>query len=279
MTASQIPLLRRTTFVAAAVCAAAALGIDSGNLMLGPEAAAAQVTVSSDTIAAELLDQVAALARGHRTGGIAFAVVCADPIRSVGIFDTQSEAVSAARERSGPCFVRAVETREVQTDVMPTTLGKVLSQAADGYRTGEPLWIVAQSEPDYDVTGVFDDYEQAVEAQGVEPGLEVFGPYVTDMDFGRPPMFFGACHRPPTRYYLCLDSESLIPMSEIEAISVTVQAVDRAPIEWTLTPEDADAIFFNLSAVDKFLLPYYTTLFGVGYAERVRQELERLIVP
>jgi hypothetical protein len=34
---------------------------------------------------------------------------------------------------------------------------------------------------------------------------------------------------------------------------------------------DVDALFFTLSAIDKFALPYYARVYGVAYAARMRE--------
>lgn len=282
MTVSHSYLVHHISCAVAAVCATAVLGVDLHSPLPGPDAATAQVSVSNDTIPVALLDEVAALARGHRTGATAFAVVCASPTRSVGIFDTESNAVAAATEEAGPCYVRAVVTQAIDTSrVISTTLARVLAEAADGYRTGMPIWIVASVGPDYDIRGVFDNTVDALAAipRGDTTGYEVFGPFVSDLDFGLPPMFFGLCHSPPTRYRPCYPvwEGPSVPMADIELIRVTAFADDRELVTWEMTPDEVDAIFFSLSAVDKFVILYYTSVFGLSYAEDLRRSLEQFI--
>jgi hypothetical protein len=43
----------------------------------------------------------------------------------------------------------------------------------------------------------------------------------------------------------------------------------------SFAPQEVEAIFFTMSAVDRMLIPYYVRLYGVEWAARQRQELAR----
>src|SRR5437016_343889 len=54
-----------------------------------------------------------------------------------------------------------------------------LAAAADGYRTGEPVWVVASTYEPYQVEGVYPTVAEANRRSPSIRGGKVFGPYVT----------------------------------------------------------------------------------------------------
>ncbi|MEP7347264.1 MAG: hypothetical protein ABI877_18480, partial [Gemmatimonadaceae bacterium] len=44
-------------------------------------------------------------------------------------------------------------------------------------------------------------------------------------------------------------------------------------------PPNADAVFLSLSSIDKFVIPYYTRILGLGAVTEMRQEAERSFAP
>src|SRR5205823_12374090 len=76
-----------------------------------------------------------------------------------------------------------------------------LAAAADGYRTGEPIWIVASPSEPYSVTGVYTSVDEA-RRRARSTGVQYFGPYVTPRDGARPEAFVPTRHSYPTIYML-----------------------------------------------------------------------------
>ncbi len=102
-----------------------------------------------------------------------------------------------------------------------------IAEAADGHRTGDPVWVAARTEVPYDIE-VFSKEEDAQQATRSD-AREVFGPYVTPED----------------------------PQDElVEAVSITIRRANGQEETVDLEPT-VDAIFLSQAAVDKFARPYY----------------------
>lgn len=62
-------------------------------------------------------------------------------------------------------------------------------------------------------------------------------------------------------------------IAQMELVVVTLDDTLRIPI----APQRVDAIFFSLSAFDKFVAPYYTQVQGPTYAQALRDSLEAFV--
>ena len=166
---------------------------------------------------------------------------------------------------------------------VPPALAKRLAEVAEQYRTGDTIWIVASYQgPYHDVTGVFTSPVDA--ARSVRDSLlfGVFGPFSTFRDFGSPQMFLleDECHSWPTSFWWCYPPlrppKPAIPMADVDSIRVTVFEKHGGPHILTYPATGGrvvDALFFSLSAVEKFQLPYYERLFGPGLAGAIRDSI------
>ncbi len=134
--------------------------------------------------------------------------------------------------------------------VKPASLLRVLAEAADGYRTGERVWVVASYRAPHDIAGAFAD-PTAAAASAREAGGEyaAFGPYVTP---ARPTALVGN-------------------LVELRAI---VRRPDGTLDTSVIDTGRHDALFWSESAIDKFVMPYYTSVYGVERAQELRQELD-----
>ncbi|MGH7521920.1 MAG: hypothetical protein ACREMI_11635 [Gemmatimonadales bacterium] len=152
-----------------------------------------------------------------------------------------------------------------------------LAAAADGYRTGEPIWIVTSTAEPYSVVGAFPTLEEARSRASLVRGAHAFGPYVTPRDLGRVEAFVPTRHFRPTIYML--DSSYAwrpplppLPFSDLDSVVIT--AYTKSGRTWRgLTRGDVDAVFFTLSAHDKFVAPYYAALSGLDVAGQMRDTL------
>jgi hypothetical protein len=160
---------------------------------------------------------------------------------------------------------------------MPASLLRRLAEAVDGYRSGDALWVVAAWHFPHDVAGVFASRAQATEAVR-RRGLDyaVFGPYYAPPDSGNEMMLYSVrpcpgLHEPDS---WCPDTtfslNQAVPLANIQDITITIHAKTGPAVERVLTPGEVDAVFFTLSAIDKFVMPYYTRVYGAQYAADMR---------
>jgi hypothetical protein len=163
---------------------------------------------------------------------------------------------------------------------MSASLLRRLAAAADGYRTGAPVWIVASYDRPNPVAGAFPDSlsaaRAATELRSRGP-YAVFGPYVTPQDFDRPPVLILAPHWPPTIRDNVDSMVRRLPeapwlVRDIDSLALVVYHRERAPLRVAM-PYPPDALFFTLSAIDKFAVPYYTDLDGTAGVSQWRDSL------
>ncbi|HXV87406.1 MAG TPA: hypothetical protein VD793_11925, partial [Gemmatimonadales bacterium] len=160
---------------------------------------------------------------------------------------------------------------------IPATLAKRLAEALDGFREGGRVWIVASYEFDHAVAGIFTDLSEAqAVARRVGGEYDTFGPFLQDRDLGREPRFLIECHDPPTRdwcpWYPPADTVLQL-VRDVDSVRIEVFRGGDISIRRTFSPRRVDALFFSLSALDKFVYPYYARLFGVDYAKGLRDSL------
>lgn len=139
----------------------------------------------------------------------------------------------------------------------PASLVIRMGEAADGYRDGIERWFVVSYAPPHDLR-VFldrgeaeaarDGLQQEMDAAGAGEVCEVFGPFATEPDPGP----FG-------------------PKAGVASIAVTVRRGDEEVVV-PIDPRKYDSIFWSLSAVDKFAIPYYVGMSGLDFATSVREK-------
>ena len=168
-----------------------------------------------------------------------------------------------------------VVARLAQDSVPPQSaaLLRRLAAAADGYRTGAPVYVVASYEYPYTVVGVVGTRDSAalIKARAAGRYTAVFGPYVTPPDFGRASTLLLLGHIRPTVWLN--DSAPTWREQDIDSVAVTVYHRSRGTWRKVTHGLDDDAMFFTLAAVDKFALPYYAQLYSPAYADSLRQSL------
>jgi len=154
------------------------------------------------------------------------------------------------------------------------SLAMRFGEAADAFRTGQPVWILADTVFPHEIAGVYDDPRDAPSVEG----HLLSGPYVTPPDFGSDRERTVICFhlkRPYSRYVCSgrLGLPALRPV-EIDSITLTVTTTDGRSFPLTL-PRDFDAMFVGVAAFDRFAAPYYSGSYGVDYAKRLRDEIIR----
>ncbi len=130
-------------------------------------------------------------------------------------------------------------------------LAKRLAEAADGFRDGKYYYFVSKLNYDYDVHWANGDTDNAASSAAdnllTQLGSDYykFGPYKTDTN------------DPPLLNYDSIELRLIKQGLDPEIIAI---------------PADTDAIVLSLSAFDKFLLPYYTKLYGTDVAADFRSQ-------
>lgn len=166
--------------------------------------------------------------------------------------------------------VRPLVAQEPTTRVETLPLLKRIAEALDGYRTGVPMYVVANREPPHTVHGVF---ETMVEARRVAATIarrpDIFGPYPTTRD---PVGFIGCIHRGPSDMTQYCPLRPAITRVQVDSMSLIVHVRGQLPRTVSI-PRDADALFLSSSAIDKFAMPYYSRLYGPDSAAAMRRAM------
>jgi len=133
----------------------------------------------------------------------------------------------------------------------PASLLRRIAEAADGYRDGTDRYVVADRKFPHHVRGAFltraeaDSTVAKAKSESDTTDYDVFGPFRTTED-------------PPA---VIIDSE--------EVAFVTVTTKDGKTKQYD--GKEYDAIFWGLTAFDKFVAPYLTVVSGVKYAADQRE--------
>lgn len=178
-------------------------------------------------------------------------------------------------------IVRAQDPPVLPDSIMSASLLKRLGSAVDGYRTGLPVWVVASIRFPNEVGGVFFSIAGADSAVlHFGEGFHRFGPYFAPPDSGTPTImmalpckgkrFDTSC---PLTDSVPNDSFSIrpTPFTDVQSVTLTLLLKNGHSMRTTVPPDHAEAFFLTMSAVDRFLIPYYTQLYGVEYAAYLRK--------
>lgn len=135
-----------------------------------------------------------------------------------------------------------------QDTVVTATMLRVVAERADQYRTGRPVYLLADYRFPHNVRGPFSTRRAAELAGGdSSASFRVFGPYVTPRD-------------------ATPDSAA-----RVVSIQLVVQS-PRGRQTIDVNPSTVDALFFSMVPFDKFVVPYYSRLYGPEFARRLRDD-------
>jgi hypothetical protein len=135
-----------------------------------------------------------------------------------------------------------------QDTAVTATMLRIVAETADQFRTGRPVWLLADYRFPHLVRGPFPTREAAQLARRDSTATQgLFGPYVTPRDAGA-------------------DSAP-----RVVGIRVLLRAPGGAQTTIVVNPEEVDALFFTMTPFDKFVVPYYSRLYGADFARRLRQ--------
>jgi hypothetical protein len=141
-----------------------------------------------------------------------------------------------------------------------------LGEAADGYRTGRPIYVVACYDDPRDDLRVFEREADALEHLARAGGrFGMFGPFAT-------PAAGSASGQRVREAAAALDvPDGSAPAGEV--VEVVLSLRDDAGAERTirLDGREHDALFWSMSAIDKFAVPYYAGTDGAEYAAEMRR--------
>jgi hypothetical protein len=133
---------------------------------------------------------------------------------------------------------------------------RVLAEAADGYRTGRPIFFLADYRFPHHLVGPFDSRDEAVRARHDSTAtFGVFGPYLTTEP-----------------------SSAIDTTPRVTEVRITMKTA-RGLRTFKLDLKNVNALFLNSSAVDKFMIPYYARLYGPDYARKLRDSLGTTAIP
>ncbi|MGH7526945.1 MAG: hypothetical protein ACREMX_09600 [Gemmatimonadales bacterium] len=129
-----------------------------------------------------------------------------------------------------------------------------LAEAADGYRDGKERYVVADRKPHHKVLGVFRSGTEAEaecrrnrNQEGTD--YDVFGPYRTKE----------------------VVAETYDSLEAVDTVIVITKNGKRKIYDG----ETVDALFWGLSAFDKFIAPYLTVVYSAEYAAKQRELYRR----
>ena len=159
-----------------------------------------------------------------------------------------------------------------------------VAEAVDGNRTGRPVWVVlTTARGGYpDVVAVFGTRDSATTFARTEGDAYVaVGPYYATADSPGPMLYMTkpCVHDGSITRWLCPGLDSLanatVPMSDVLDVTVVVRTRD-ASYRSVLQAPHADALFFTLPAIDKFVVPYYARVYDAAYAADLREQVLRM---
>ena len=135
----------------------------------------------------------------------------------------------------------------MSNQVVAVSLLKRIAEAVDGYRNIDNVWVSAKLDFPHELE-IFESEAEA-EDHAQKYNYETFGPYTARRNLNSP--------------------DEII--EEVVEIKITLKRGDKIE-EIKLDSKNTDAVFLSESAVDKFVMPYYTQLYGVEYAATLKSE-------
>ena len=176
---------------------------------------------------------------------------------------------------------RASAAQDSTVTPASASLLRRVAEAIDAQRDSRPVWVVIQSAFPHTLLGVYHSSIQATQARATRAGYVTMGPYVTPPDSGTHTMMLTIipCPGRHDSYSNCPDTthssasaSGAIPVDDADSIVVAIYGKRGFVVHRTFAPDELDALFLTLSAIDKFAIPYYTRLYGPAIAARMRQQ-------
>ena len=157
---------------------------------------------------------------------------------------------------------------------MSVLMLKRIAEAVDGHRTGANVWVVLELDYPHRPIGVFDREQDAEAARARARGrFGVVGPYKAPGERA-PDWIIGCQHMQSVTDSVpnyCPMSRR-IPVDMLQGGEIILRLRDGTTETIPLAP-GADAVFLTSSAIDKFVMPYYTGILGVDATAALRQRM------
>lgn len=177
---------------------------------------------------------------------------------------------------------RAAAAQDTTTTLTDEGL-RQLAEVVDGVRTGGLVWVVmCGTQAPYEVLGTYSSVEAAlaaVRAHRAPATCGVYGPYAATSDRPGGVITYGEICRKRDDSS-CAPSDTLrsqamvFAITDVARVRISYQLRDgRTVTSEPFRPQDGEAIFFTMTAVDKLLIPYLHRVYGVDYAQRERARL------
>ena len=159
-----------------------------------------------------------------------------------------------------------------------------LAESADAFRTGSTVYLVAQDSGTYAILGGFSSPDTALSfAQHAAGHNWYVYPTLTPPDSGSGSLvqsILPGCYKDTkTTMYVCPPKDSTgapaaaMRLQDVVRIDVTFMRRTGRPITIAMDPTHAGATIYTIQDFDRFIVPYYTRLFGPAYAARMRGDL------
>ena len=178
-------------------------------------------------------------------------------------------------------------TTIMQDDHPPPSAGLLrrLAESADAYRTGRVVYLVAQDSGFYPVFGGFSTPDSALAAaHSFGPRWFVYAtkttPDVSITGGTYAQVILPGCYKDPrTTLWICPPKDSsratatAMRLQDVARIDVTFIRRNGRRITVALDPEHAGATIYTIQDFDRFIVPYYTRLYGPAQVARMREDL------
>jgi hypothetical protein len=185
---------------------------------------------------------------------------------------------------AGVVWTGPLAAQEPVDTVLTAVQLRRLAAAVHGHPGSTPVYVVMSLEGVYEVRLVTESAQAAqalVDSLGGLP-WKSFGPYVPEarVDSENRPVFYFLCHDWDSD--MCGHGDEIRAMVLVPGDTIGVQLLRGAVpvLTFTHAATDVDAVFFNMAAIDKFMVPYWARVYGIETAdslrEAVRAEIERL---
>lgn len=166
------------------------------------------------------------------------------------------------------------QNARVPSRVPTPVLLKRLAEAVDGHRSGQRVWVVASWDSLHPVGGVFIDRGLAERLRdSLGRGWDLFGPFEAPRHEIGDLVGAGCVHDRLSslmREKICVGPQ--YPRTDVDSMTLVLHLRAGGTARLPLRRDD-DAIFLSMAAIDKFVIPYYAGIIGVGPATDMRARI------
>ena len=149
---------------------------------------------------------------------------------------------------------------------------KRIAEAVDGDRTGRLVYVVASYEGSNPVLGVFITQKEAEANASKDKNAAVFGPYQTLGDSTIAQTVTCVHLNTSVMNIRCVPPGRAARFDDITGMTLMVSLADGSRDSIPI-PRGGDAIFVGPAAFDKFVMPYYVRVIGLGPTEQMQNDL------